>query len=430
MTLYDSSLELNVIGALCAAPEYMKKVAYFLKPEDFTIPACEEIYRVIYNLFIGNKPIDVALLPNALSDKITDPAKYIQECFTITPTVNNVELHSHIVHDAAKERRLRDDALNIFESCEKNAIATSLIEKCQDFLNEKSSHGITMYEIANTALDRLGEPIGLRIDTGFNRLDNILEGMWGGNLIIVGARPAVGKTSFALAMAENAAKHRHKVLFYSLEMLYDELFERYICKNGRVQLNRIIKKEMDDSETYRYVHACEGLSELPITVLDRPDITVQDIRAEARTTADVDVIFVDHIGLLKATGKYQNRNLELGAISRELKNLAAELRIPIVVMAQLNRGRQETDEPQLNDLRDSGELEQNASKVIMIWKKDVEDNIRGVKVAKNRRGANGTVFMRFEGEYMTFTEIDENAENMMQEMEKQKRSRRDSYDEL
>lgn len=430
MTHCDANLELNVIGALCAEPRYMKKVALFLKPEDFTIPACGEVYRVLYNLYIANKPIDVMLLPNELTGKMADPSNFIAECLSITPTTQNVELHSHIVHDVARERKLREDALEIFDSCENNVIATSLIEKCQDFLRDKYTHGMSMFEIANKACDSLSEPMGLRVDTGFKRLDNILEGMWGGNLVIIGARPSVGKTAYSLAMAENAARKGHKVLFYSLEMLYDELFERYLCKDARVPLTKIIKRDMNEEDLAKYVHACEWLSGLPITIIDKPNVTVQDIRAEARTSTDVDIIFIDHIGLLKAYGNYQNRNLELGAISRELKNLASELRIPIVVMAQLNRGRQETDEPQLNDLRDSGELEQNASKVIMIWKQDIENNIRGVKVAKNRRGANGTVFMRFTGEYMTFEEVDENMESLVRSAERKKWEDRDSYDEL
>lgn len=423
MTLYDPSLEKCVIGALCINPKKLEEIATFLKPEDFTIKACEVLYTEMLDRFINNDVIDVALLPQCLVAVTENPTQYIADCMIEAPTTNNVVLHAHVVHDAAKEKRLRDEVYEVFDSAEKDEIATSIMEKCKDFLEDEIGTSKTMYDLMNEACDKLSEPAGLRIDTGFPRLDGILKGMWGGNLIIIGARPGCGKSAYGLDIAESAARKGHKVIFYSLEMLGDELAERLICRKGYIPLDHIIDRTMDDDEMMRYTRACAELSSLPVIYEDTPNITVQQIRAKARTISDLSLIVVDYIGLLKASRKYDSRNLELGAISRELKNLASELRIPIVALAQLNRGRQDDEEPNLSDLRDSGELEQNASKVIFLWNIDKEEGIKGCKVAKNRRGRTGVVQMNFQGEYMRFIERTE-------DVEYGKKGRRTGYDDL
>lgn len=410
MTVYDPNLEKCVIGALCINPKKLEEVAQFLKPEDFTSRACEALYADMIDKFINNEMIDVALLPQCLVTIAENPTQYIASCMMEAPTTNNVVLHAHVVHDAAKERRLRDEIFEIFESAEKEEIATSILERCKSFIEDDIGSSKTMYELMNEACDMLNEPMGLRIDTGFPRLDGILKGMWGGNLIIIGARPGTGKSMMGLDLAESAARHGHNVLFYSLEMLGDELSERLICRRSLIPLDHIIDRTMDDDEIVRYTQACAELSTLPIFYEDKPNVTVQQIRAKARTIPDVELIIVDYIGLLKASRKYDSRNLELGAISRELKNLASELRIPIIALAQLNRGRQDDEEPNLSDLRDSGELEQNASKVIFLWNVDRDEGIKGCKVAKNRRGKTGCVQMNFQGEFMRFIERTEDVE--------------------
>lgn len=410
MTLYDASLEQCVIGALCIEPSLIEKVIRFLKPDDFTINACNVLYAEMYDNYINNKVTDVNLLPQCLRPYMSDPAQYIRECMMLAPTTNNVVLHSHVIHDSAQERRLRESVMECLDNNEKNDIATSIIQKCQDYLQDRVSVSKTMFQLANDACDKLGAPMELRIDTGFPRLDGIVKGFWGGNLIIVGARPGAGKSSWALDLAEHTARMGKHVLFYSLEMLGDELIERLISKKARIPLDHMIDNCMSEEEINRYVMACADLSSLSITYEDQANVTVHDIKARARSLNDVSLIIIDYIGLLNATGKYPNRNLELGAISRELKKLATELRVPIVALAQLNRQKTDSEEPNLSDLRDSGELEQNASKVLFLWNIDEEEGIKGCKVAKNRRGKRGTVQFNFEGEYQTFTERSQDVE--------------------
>ena len=410
MKIYDPNIEPCVIGALCIAPEKMKEVARFLRSEDFTILACEKIYGVMFTWYINNQAIDINLLPQELKDSIGDPFNYIRECMMLAPTTNNVVLHAHVIHDAAKERRFQSEVMECFNKYSGDDLATEILKTSQDYLREGIGGAKTLFDLVNQALDNLSKPLGLRINTGFPRLDGILKGMRGGNLIIIGARPSVGKTAFALDLAVSAAKQGHKTLFYSMEMTSEELVQRLLSTYSGVQLSQIIDEQMDDNELLEYVQAGARISGLPVLIEDASNVTVETIRTKAIEEQDVKIIFVDYIGLLQSTKNYQNRNYELGAMSRDLKNLAMELKIPIVVLAQLNRNVNSDQEPNLSDLRDSGELEQNANKVIFLWNIDEEEGIRGVKVAKNRNGRIGTVQMNFDGEHQKFIERSEDIE--------------------
>ena len=410
MKIYDPNIEPCGIGALCIAPEKMKEVARFLRSEDFTILACEKIYGVMFTWYINNQAIDINLLPQELKDSIGDPFNYIRECMMLAPTTNNVVLHAHVIHDAAKERRFQSEVMECFNKYSGDDLATEILKTSQDYLREGIGGAKTLFDLVNQALDNLSKPLGLRINTGFPRLDGILKGMRGGNLIIIGARPSVGKTAFALDLAVSAAKQGHKTLFYSMEMTSEELVQRLLSTYSGVQLSQIIDGQMDDNELLEYVQAGARISGLPVLIEDASNVTVETIRTKAIEEQDVKIIFVDYIGLLQSTKNYQNRNYELGAMSRDLKNLAMELKIPIVVLAQLNRNVNSDQEPNLSDLRDSGELEQNANKVIFLWNIDEEEGIRGVKVAKNRNGRIGTVQMNFDGEHQKFIERSEDIE--------------------
>ena len=410
MKIYDPNIEQCVIGALCIAPEKMKEVARFLRSEDFTILACDKIYELLFTWFINNKAIDINLLPQELKDSISDPFNYIRECMMLAPTTNNVVLHAHVIHDAAKERRFQSEVMECFNKYSGDDLATEILKTSQDYLKDGIGETKSLFDIVNQALDNLSKPLGLRINTGFPRLDGILKGMREGNLIIIGARPSVGKTAFALDLAVSAAKQGHKTLFYSMEMTSEELVQRLLSTYSGVQLSQIIDGQMDDNELLEYVQAGAHISGLPVLIEDASNVTVETIRTKAIEEQDIKIIFVDYIGLLQSTKNYQNRNYELGAMSRDLKNLAMELKIPIVVLAQLNRNVNSDQEPNLSDLRDSGELEQNANKVIFLWNIDEEEGIRGVKVAKNRNGKIGTVQMNFDGAHQKFIERSEDVE--------------------
>ena len=374
-------------------------------PEDFSIPACAEIFEAACDALSRGRSFDAVIAADAVSKRISNAAGFVRECMDITPTVVNAEQHARMLHQRAGEARFRQAVQEALEGGEDAAAAIAGI--CQNYLQANAGGLKSISQAMHAAWDGLANDRALRIDTGFSKLDGLLKGISAGQLVLIGARPGVGKSAFALDLAEYAARNGHRTLIYSLEMLSDELAERMMARRSCVTMDKLIDRELNDDDLAALAEASSGLSQLPVSICDSPNVTVQKIRAQARTIKGLELIIVDFMTLLQSTQKYDSRNLEVGAISRQLKILATELRIPVVVLCQLNRTQDETEEPGLMSLRDSGELEQNANKILLLWKIDREDGRIGVKVAKNRRGRTGIVQMAFDGAHMRFTELSE-----------------------
>lgn len=268
-----------------------------------------------------------------------------------------------------------------------------------------------------------GQDLENRSHTGFSRLDEVLKGMSAGNLIIFAARPKIGKTAFALSIAENVAKSGKTVAFYSLEMESSEIYERLLSKRSKIPMNTLIDRRFRDKKRPRKVRAeeinkiAEAIDEiysLPIKINDNPACTVNDIRLESRLVKGLGLIVIDYLQLMRSTKKFENRNLEVGSICRELKCLASELGVPVLCLSQLNRTSDESTRPSPSELRDSGSIEQDANKVILMWCVEknlnelgfVESKTIGVDVALNRRGTTGVTLFNFDGNFMKFTELD------------------------
>ena len=400
-----SQLEYSVVGAICIDPRVCDKISSILSPDDFSISACSEVYEAACDARSRGKHFDAVLAADAIRNRVDDAVRFIGECMDITPTTANVESHAKLLHQRAGEARFR---LAVQEALEGEDAAAAVAGICQSFLQASAGGGLqSIGQAMKAAWDGIANDKELRIDTGFPKLDGLLKGINAGQLVLIGARPGVGKSAFALDLAEYAARGGHRTLIYSLEMLSDELAERLMARKSRVTLDKLIDKQLSDEDLADLAAASSSLSQLPITICDSPNVTVQKIRAQARTIKNLELIIVDFMTLLQSTQRYDSRNLEVGAISRQLKILATELRIPIVVLCQLNRTQDETEEPGLMSLRDSGELEQNANKIIFLWKIDRDTGTIGVKVAKNRRGKTGIVQMDFDGAHMKFTELTE-----------------------
>lgn len=405
---YSAEFEASVIGAICIEPRAVDRIAGTVDAEDFLSPIYGEVFRAALKSRDMGKAFDPVLAADAIRELTPDSEGIIRQCMEKCPSVTNAEYHGELVHSAAQERRLREGIRNILETRHGNEIAVELAGLCQDFMLGKLGSVHSMAEIMQNLADTLTSPPQNRLDTGFPRLDGIMKGMRGGNLILIAARPSVGKSAFAQDIAETVARQGKKVLFYSLEMSDEELGERWLSRSSGVPLDNITDHKMGKEEWKTATDAFQYLSGLPILVCDDPALTVERIRAQARTTPNVALIVVDFLTLMKSGQQEQNRNLEIGAISRNLKLLAMELKIPIIALSQLNRNVSDTDKPGLSALRDSGELEQNANKVIFLWNIDREEGIKGVSVAKNRQGKCGEVQMRFDGDRMKFTEMSVN----------------------
>ena len=402
---YNQNAELSVTGAYLIDPRYLNRVAGTLQAEDFMNPLCAKLYTAATKAFREGKVLDPVMARDVILHATPNPDAFLVDCMNMCPSVSAAEDHAEYIHAQAKERRLRSRIDEALTSQSGDGLAVEIAGICQDYISGKLGRSHTMAQTLNKLMDSLSAPPANRVETGFTRVDALLKGIRAGNLVIVAARPAAGKSIWAQCVAMNVARTGKSVLLYSLEMSDEELGERIIAGASGVQLDKITDLTLDEQAWKRLSEACQYLYDLPLIINDDPGVTTSKIRAEARTTKNLGLIIIDFMTLMKSEGKYDSRNLEVGAISRELKLLAMELNIPIIVLSQLNRSVSDTDRPTLAALRDSGELEQNANKVIFLWNIDVEQGIKGVAVAKNRQGRCGAVQMRFVGDQMRFVEM-------------------------
>ena len=402
---YNQNAELSATGAYLIDPHYLNRVAGTLQAEDFMNPLCAKLYTAATKAFREGKILDPVMARDVILHDTPNPDAFLVDCMNMCPSVSVAEDHAEYIHAQAKERRLRSRIDEALTSQSGDGLAVEIAGICQDYISGKLGRSHTMAQTLNKLMDSLSAPPANRVETGFTRVDALLKGMRAGNLVIVAARPAAGKSIWAQCVAMNVARTGKSVLLYSLEMSDEELGERIIAGASGVQLDKITDHALDEQAWKRLSEACQYLYDLPLIINDDPGVTTSKIRAEARTTKNLGLIIIDFMTLMKSEGKYDSRNLEVGAISRELKLLAMELNIPIIVLSQLNRSVSDTDRPTLAALRDSGELEQNANKVIFLWNIDVEQGIKGVAVAKNRQGRCGAVQMRFVGDQMRFVEM-------------------------
>jgi len=281
---------------------------------------------------------------------------------------------------------------------------------------------VAIQELLDLMLDRLemlydrGEAV-TGLPTGYQELDRLLSGLQPSNLVIVGARPSMGKTAFALGMAAHAALHAHKpVLFFSLEMSHIEITSRLICSEARVPSDRIRSGRLQDSDWPKITHAIGRLSEAELFIDDNSQVTVMEIRAKARRLkaqlGSLGMIVVDYLQLMTGRGRAENRQVEISEISRSLKLLARELDTPVVALSQLSRGLEMRADkrPVLADLRESGSIEQDADVVMFIYRDEVYNaEVAGgsaeILVSKHRSGPTGRVELAFLGQYTRFHDM-------------------------
>lgn len=402
---YNQDMEFSVVGACFIDPRFLDKTAGCISAEDFMNPVCAALYGAAAKARNDGDMLDPVAAQDVIRDKVPDASGFIAKCMELCPSVTSAEGHAGYIHASAKDRRLRTKIDEALSESKGDDLATQIAGICQDYISGRLGRSRTMAQTLDGALDALGAPPAGRVETGFKRTDALLKGLRGGNFVLIAARPAVGKSTYAQNIAMNVARSGKSVLLYSLEMSNEELGERIISSASGVPLDNVTDHTLTDQSWRRISEACQSLYDLPLIINDDPGVTVSKIRAEARVTRNLGLIIIDFMTLLKSERRYDSRNLEVGALSRELKLLAMELDIPIIALSQLNRNVSETERPRLADLRDSGELEQNANKVIFLWNIDEEQSIKGLAIAKNRQGRCGAVQMRFWGDQMRFMEM-------------------------
>jgi replicative DNA helicase len=431
--------EQTVLGSLLIDKNAIFKVADILTPPDFYTPAHERIFDAILALYERRQPIDVLSVTNLLKEKglLTDVggSGYLADLTNQVTTASHVDHYAKIV----KEKRVLRDLIrasaeiteNVFEPDQNVEDLLDDVEQKILSISQKTlpQNFLALRDELTTAYERIeklhaGGKALRGIPTGFLKLDNLLSGLQKSELVVVGARPSVGKTSFVLDIARQAALSGATVGFFSLEMAREEIIDRIVSAGSQVPLWRIrTGRIQDDAEFTMIQGTLDKLSQVQFFIDDSPTLTVLQMRSMARRLQvehGLDLLLVDYLQLIKPRTSSDNIVQQITEISRGLKALARELKVPVVAVSQLSRGVEQRDHkvPRLSDLRDSGSIEQDADVVMFLYRKDKaeaeltpeEANLTKIIVAKHRNGPIGEVSLNFDWERASFKNIDDRFE--------------------
>lgn len=423
-----------VLGSIIIDPEAMTLVVDILRPDDFYREAHLLIYQAAITLYDRHVQADFVTISDELErkgklDEIGGSA-YLAGLIDKVPTSGNAEYYAGIIAQKAQMRRLlhasgQIAALAYEQDEQAMEKAIQILHDLQAGIHDKTITATRdMSASYMERLDRLSQHNGMLtgIPTGFKDMDRLFNGFQRSDLIILAARPAVGKSSAAMTMAKNAAAAGHGVVVFSLEMSQEQLYERLVSMEAGIDLKRLRSGWIDDEEWERVIAAMDHLNHMNIWIDDTPGITCREIESKVKrliaSGEQVDVVFVDYIQLMSGgmhDGRRQeNRVQEVSQISRDLKGVARTLNIPIVALAQLSRAveSRQSKVPQLSDLRESGSLEQDADIVIFIYRDDLYNpdterkNIADFIVAKHRNGPLGTVSLFCKKETTSFHDLE------------------------
>ncbi len=423
--------EESILSAILLETNTLLEVLEILTPEDFYRTAHQRIFAAMEQLFRKAEPVDLITLTNALreSNQLEEigGAAYLARLVDTVPSAINVVHYARIVREKSSLRRLIAKAGEITQRCYQDGgdfdqvldFAEGAVFEISENKHRAAFHPLS--KIIDVNIDALEKRQANRalvtgIPTGYTRLDNMTSGLQGSDLIILAARPAMGKTALALNIARNAALIGNiPVAIFSLEMSKEQLSMRMLCAEARVDSSRLRSGFLNPEDWTDITDAASALSEAPIFIDDSPDISATSIRTKSRRLKmdkDLGLIIIDYLQLMRGHENSERRDLEISDISRSLKLLAKELNVPVLALSQLNRKLEERSDkrPQLSDLRESGALEQDADVVAFIYRdevynKDENNPNKGtaeVILAKQRNGPTGTVPLSFLGTYTRF----------------------------
>ena len=414
--------EESVLGSMMLSAEAIADVVEILDIEDFYRSANAKIYSTLRGLYARGEPVDIitgieALRADGLLDEVGGQL-YLRDLVDQVPTPASAGHYAQIVARSALRRRLISAAADIMDLAyastqDADVVADSAEQRIYDVARREDHEDVAVLrELVNQAMVDL-ESIQNRdsaftgLPTGFVDLDNLMSGLQPGNLIVIAARPGIGKSSLAMNMARNIAVEGAPVAMFSLEMSRMEIGMRLLCAEARVPWDRIRNKRVGPDDWQRVVHAAEILHDAPLSIVDSGNVNIVDIRAKARRmrtgNQGLSLIIVDYLQLMTSPNarRPDSRQQEVAEISRNLKLLAKELHVPVVALSQLNRNPEARADkrPQLSDLRESGAIEQDSDVVMFIHRDDADPEKKKhaeLIVAKHRNGPTDTIRLSFE----------------------------------
>ncbi|WP_153126917.1 replicative DNA helicase [Peribacillus tepidiphilus] len=426
--------EQAVLGAIFLEPSSLTLASEILIPEDFYRTSHQKIFSVMLSLNDHGKAVDLITVTEELSasKSLEDVGgiTYLSELASSVPTAANIEYYARIVEEKSLLRRLIRTATNIAQDgytredevevllseAEKSIMDVAQRKNAGAFQNIKDIL-VRTYDNIEVLANRKGDITG--IPTGFTELDRMTAGFQRNDLIIVAARPSVGKTAFALNIAQNVAtKTDENVAIFSLEMGAEQLVMRMLCAEGNINAQNLRTGSLTDEDWRKLTMAMGSLSNAGIYIDDTPGVRISDIRSKCRRLKQehgLGMILIDYLQLIQGSGRSgENRQQEVSEISRSLKALARELQVPVIALSQLSRGVEQRQDkrPMMSDIRESGSIEQDADIVAFLYRDDYYDketenkNIIEIIIAKQRNGPVGTVQLAFVKEYNKFVNLE------------------------
>lgn len=426
---HDREAERYVLGSILRDNHVFNDVVQYIRTEHFYFDQHQKIFQVISDLYNQGQPVDLVILADRLKllKQLEDIGSYpyLSELWDVTPTAANAEYYAKIIRDKAIIRRLIHTGTEILRDAYDQAQqADELLSNAEKKILDIASMGVTgqtctLYDALKEAYDRIDsrskrDHMSVSgIATGFIDLDEKTAGLQKNELIIIAARPSVGKTAFSLNIVRHAiVEERLPVFFVSLEQARIELAERLLCCQARVDSHRLRKGQLSGDDMQKLIEAGDILRQAKLFIDDNPQQTMLRIAANARRLKlqhDIQLIVIDYLQLIEPENRRDPRQEQVAQISRRLKFLARELQIPVIALAQVNRASEERQDhkPRLSDLRESGSIEQDADTVLLLHRPGKfdgggEDNILEVLIAKQRNGPTGEVTLAYLKQYMRY----------------------------
>jgi replicative DNA helicase len=433
-----TELEEAVLGAAMLDKGAFSIIVEKLRAESFYLPAHQEIFDVMMDLFANSKPIDILTVHEELRKRgkldEVGGVNYLMDLTNKVASAANIEYHAQIIIQKYIQRALIEvSTRTIRDAYEDSKDVLEMMDEAEQGLYDITDQNLnTGYQTVSSIAARVAKNIELLsqktdgltgVTTGFQELDKITNGWQSSDMIIVAARPGMGKTAFTLSLANNAASAETGVAIFSLEMSDDQLVQRLISMQSMIPASKLREGNLDKEEFQRLHESVDKLSKMPIYIDDTPAINIFELRAKCRRLKqnhDIGLVVIDYLQLMSAGDKSKrgNREQEISTISRALKGMAKELKVPVIALSQLSRAvetRGGDKRPQLSDLRESGAIEQDADIVTFIYRPDyydladsidTPDNVAEIILAKHRNGSLGTVNLRFLKEYVKFIDDD------------------------
>ncbi len=430
---FSLEAEQSVLGSVLVDPECFRDIAVILKGEDFYKQIHRDIYGAMQNMFLQqDKNIDTVTLIEELiksgSLEEEEMKQYIKLLAQVVPSSHNAKDYAKIVKNKKILRSLigaaeeiedaaygeSDEVSHILDMAEQKIFDIADVNEQKGFVHIKDAILLTYDRINRMQTDK-DDVLGVK--TQFGELDNVLVGLGKGDLVLVGARPGMGKTSFAMNIATNVAlKSKKTVCVFSLEMSDEQLVSRMLSSEAMVNSYHMRSGTLEEDDWVKLAKAAARLSETSIYIDDTTNITITEMKAKLRRMKNLGLVIIDYLQLMKSDKHIENRVNEVGDISRNLKIMAKELAVPVICCAQLSRGPESRPDktPMLSDLRDSGAIEQDADIVLFLYRPEYykenaeKQDLAQVIVAKNRHGSTGKVEMGWNGQFTKFISLEKN----------------------